>query len=52
LATTCLASITGAVALCRATRSIDPLFQVAEELRALLFSRSLLARLTPDGAIA
>lgn len=48
LATTCLASITGAIAFCRATSSIDPLFQVAEELRALLFSRSLLARPTPD----
>jgi AcrR family transcriptional regulator len=52
LATTCLASITGAIALCRATRSIVALFQVAEELRALLFSRSLLARLAPDGAPA
>jgi len=33
LATTCLATITGAIAFSRAARSIDPLFQVAEELR-------------------
>ena len=52
LATTCLASITGAIAFCRAARSIDPLFQVAEELRTLLFNRSLLARLTAEGVTA
>src|SRR4051812_35587273 len=36
LATTVLSSISGAVSMCRAMRSADPLFQVAEQLRALL----------------
>jgi AcrR family transcriptional regulator len=52
LAATVMAAISGAVGLCRALRSIDPLFQVAEQLRTLIFSRSVLARLTPDGAPA
>lgn len=52
LAATVLASISGAVGLCRALRSIDPLFQVAEQLRTLIFSRSVLGRLTPDVAPA
>jgi AcrR family transcriptional regulator len=51
LAATVMSSIFGAVGLCRALRSIDPLFQVAEQLRALIFSRSVLARLAPDGAV-
>lgn len=46
LATTVLSSISGAVAMCRAMRSIDPLFQVAEQLRTLMLNRSLLVRLT------
>lgn len=40
LATTVLSAISGAVAMCRATKSIDPLFQVAEQLRALIGSRA------------
>jgi TetR/AcrR family transcriptional repressor of lmrAB and yxaGH operons len=52
LAATVMSAISGAVGLCRALRSIDPLFQVAEQLRALIFSRSVLGRLTPDGAPA
>jgi AcrR family transcriptional regulator len=48
LATTVLSSISGAVGMCRAMRSVDPLFQVAEQLRALLLNKSVLARLTAD----
>lgn len=39
LATTVLSALAGAVEMCRAMRSIDPLFQVAEQLRRLLPSR-------------
>jgi TetR/AcrR family transcriptional repressor of lmrAB and yxaGH operons len=38
LAMTVLSAISGAVDLCRAMRSIDPLFQVAEQLRPLISS--------------
>jgi len=48
LATTVLSSISGAVGMCRAMRSIDPLFQVAEQLRALMLNKNVLARLTSD----
>ncbi|WP_019872809.1 TetR/AcrR family transcriptional regulator [Sporichthya polymorpha] len=44
LATTVMSGITGAVGLCRASRSIDPLFAVSEQLRALIVARTLLAR--------
>ena len=40
LATTVLSSLSGAVEMCRAMRSIDPLFQVAEQLRRLMPSRA------------
>jgi AcrR family transcriptional regulator len=46
LATTVLSSIFGAVGMCRAMRSLDPLFQVAEQVRALMRGRSVLARET------
>jgi AcrR family transcriptional regulator len=46
LAITMMSSIFGAVGMCRAVGSVDPLFQVAEQVRALLFSTSVLARLT------
>lgn len=42
LATTVLSSLSGAVEMCRATRSIDPLLQVAEQLRRLLPSHAAL----------
>lgn len=42
LATTVLSSLSGAVEMCRAMRSIDPLLQVAEQLRRLLPSRAML----------
>ncbi|HUR76032.1 MAG TPA: TetR/AcrR family transcriptional regulator [Sporichthya sp.] len=48
LATTMLSSISGAVAMCRAMRSLDPLFQVAEQVRALMRDRPTLARSTAD----
>lgn len=44
LATTVMSGITGAVGLCRAQRSIDPLFAVVEQVRALIVARTLLAR--------
>jgi AcrR family transcriptional regulator len=44
LATTVLSSISGAVAMCRAMRATDPLFQVAEQVRALMRGPSALAR--------
>lgn len=40
LATTVLSSLSGAVEMCRATRSIDPLLQVAEQVRRLIPSRA------------
>jgi AcrR family transcriptional regulator len=46
LATTVMSSISGAVWMCRAMGSVDPLFQVAEQLRALMLNKSVLARLT------
>lgn len=41
VATTVLSAISGAVAMCRAAKSIDPLFQVAEQLRGLIGNRAL-----------
>jgi AcrR family transcriptional regulator len=48
LATTVLSAISGAVGMCRALRSLDPLFQVAEQCRTLLLTKSVPARLTAD----
>lgn len=48
LATTVLSAISGAVGMCRAMRSIDPLFQVAEQLRALMVNKTVLTRSTAD----
>ncbi len=42
LATTVLSALSGAVGMCRAMRSTDPLFQVAEQLRGLMLSRAML----------
>ncbi len=42
LAATVLSSISGAVSMCRAMRSVDPLFQVAEQLRGLVQIRAAL----------
>jgi AcrR family transcriptional regulator len=39
LAITCIASLEGAVVLCRSTRSVDPLREVAEQLEFLIKSR-------------
>lgn len=36
LATTVLSSISGAVGMCRAMRCVDPLFQVAEQVRVVM----------------
>jgi TetR/AcrR family transcriptional regulator, lmrAB and yxaGH operons repressor len=39
LAITCIASLEGAVVLCRSTRSVDPLLEVAEQVEFLIKSR-------------
>ncbi|GAA0604500.1 TetR/AcrR family transcriptional regulator [Sporichthya brevicatena] len=44
LGVTVMSGMTGAIGLCRAQRSIDPLFAVSEQLRALILARTLLAR--------
>jgi AcrR family transcriptional regulator len=44
LAVTCIASLEGAVVLCRSTRSTDPLHDVAEQLEFLVKSREFVRR--------
>ncbi|MDX1892277.1 TetR/AcrR family transcriptional regulator [Mycolicibacterium sp. 050158] len=44
LAVTCIASLEGAVVLCRATRSCDPLHQVAQQVEFLIKSREFVLR--------
>lgn len=44
LAITCIASLEGAVVLCRSTRSVDPLREVAEQVEFLVKSREFVRR--------
>jgi AcrR family transcriptional regulator len=44
LAITCIASLEGAVVLCRSTRSVDPLRDVVEQLEFLIKSREFVRR--------
>jgi AcrR family transcriptional regulator len=44
LAITCIASLEGAVVLCRSTRSVDPLRDVAAQLEFLIKSREFVQR--------
>jgi AcrR family transcriptional regulator len=44
LATMCIASLEGAVVLCRSTRSVDPLKDVAAQLEFLIKSREFVQR--------
>jgi AcrR family transcriptional regulator len=44
LAITCIASLEGAVVLCRSTRSVDPLRDVAEQIEFLVKSREFVRR--------
>jgi TetR/AcrR family transcriptional repressor of lmrAB and yxaGH operons len=44
LATMCIASLEGAVVLCRSTRSVDPLRDVADQLEFLIKSREFVHR--------
>jgi AcrR family transcriptional regulator len=44
LATTCIAALEGAVVLCRSTRSVDPLRDVAEQIEFLIKSREFVRR--------
>jgi TetR/AcrR family transcriptional repressor of lmrAB and yxaGH operons len=44
LATMCIASLEGAVVLCRSTRSADPLHSVADEVQFLIKSREFVRR--------
>ena len=44
LAVTCIASLEGAVVLCRSTRSVDPLHHVAQQLEFLINSREFVRR--------
>jgi AcrR family transcriptional regulator len=44
LAVTCIASLEGAVVLCRSTRSGDPLHDVAEQIEFLIKSREFVRR--------
>jgi AcrR family transcriptional regulator len=50
LAVTCIASLEGAVVLCRSTRSIDPLHDVAQQLEFLIKSREFVRRNGLPGA--
>ena len=51
LAVTCIASLEGAVVLCRATRSADPLHEVARQLEFLIESGEFVRRFgLPSGA--
>jgi TetR/AcrR family transcriptional repressor of lmrAB and yxaGH operons len=40
----CIASLEGAVVLCRSTRSVDPLRDVAEQVEFLIKSREFVRR--------
>ncbi len=40
----CIASLEGAVVLCRSTRSVDPLHDVAEQVEFLIKSREFVRR--------
>lgn len=44
LAITCIASLEGAVVLCRSTRTVDPLRTVADEIEFLIKSREFVRR--------
>ncbi len=44
LAVTCIASLEGAVVLCRSTRSVDPLREVADQVEFLIKSREFVRR--------
>lgn len=44
LAITCIASLEGAVVLCRSTRSVDPLRNVADQVEFLIKSREFVRR--------
>lgn len=44
LAITCIAALEGAVVLCRSTRSVDPLRDVAQQLEFLIRSRDFIRR--------
>ena len=44
LAIMCIASLEGAVVLCRSTRSVDPLHDVAEQVEFLIKSREFVRR--------
>jgi TetR/AcrR family transcriptional regulator, lmrAB and yxaGH operons repressor len=44
LATMCIASLEGAVVLCRSTRSVDALREVAEQIEFLIESREFVRR--------
>jgi TetR/AcrR family transcriptional regulator, lmrAB and yxaGH operons repressor len=44
LAITCIAALEGAVVLCRSTRSVDPLHDVAEQVEFLIKSREFVRR--------
>ncbi|MCV7238483.1 TetR/AcrR family transcriptional regulator [Mycolicibacterium celeriflavum] len=44
LAITCIAALEGAVVLCRSTRTVDPLRDVAEQLEFLIRSREFIRR--------
>lgn len=44
LAITCIASLEGAVVLCRSTRSVDPLRDVAQQIEFLIKSREFVRR--------
>ncbi|MCV7281607.1 TetR/AcrR family transcriptional regulator [Mycolicibacterium flavescens] len=44
LAITCIATLEGAVVLCRSTRTVDPLRDVAEQLEFLIRSREFIRR--------
>ena len=50
LAVTCIASLEGAMMLCRSTRSADPLRDVAQQLEFLIKSREFVRRYGMPGA--
>jgi AcrR family transcriptional regulator len=50
LAVTCIASLEGAVVLCRSTRSVEPLRDVAQQLEFLVKSREFVRRYGLPGA--
>jgi TetR/AcrR family transcriptional repressor of lmrAB and yxaGH operons len=52
LAITCIASMEGAVVLCRSIRSVDPLLDVAAQVEFLIRSTEFVRRYTPAEPIA